>query len=176
MFDEKSGYLELEARKKIYECISKSPGLHLRELQRRTQLATGSLDYHMHFLKKHGLVRVEKRGKFALYYPYDKAYDQGEKDLLSLLRQEKIRHILIFLMQNRDANASAIAEDVGISPSNLSFYLKTLLEKNIIVQKKKGRFRLYSVASKEKIIPCLVTYKASFLDNIVDRFIEAWEE
>ena len=168
--------LDLETRKLIYECVRKSPGIHFREIQRRANLATGSIDYHLHFLHKHGLVRAEKSGKFLRYYPAEFSYGEEEKHLLGLLRQEKIRHILIYLIEAKRANASAISEDIGVSPSNLSFYLKALSEKNIIMQSKKGRFRFYSVKDAKTIVECLITYKASFLDKIVDRFIDAWEE
>jgi len=169
-------YLELDARRRIYDCISKSPGLHFREIQRRTNLATGALDYHLHFLHKHGLIRIEKTAGFVRYYTTDVAYDQADKELLNLLRHDTIRHILICLIEKKQPNASDIAKVLQISQSNLSWYLKTLEEKNIIVHKKKGRFRFYSVVDKDRIIKCLLTYKASFMDEIVDRFIAAWEE
>lgn len=169
-----NGFLELEARKKIYDCIAKSPGLHFREIQRRVGMATGSVDYHLHFLHKNGLVRTEKAGRFLRYYATNVQFEQGDKDLLSLLRQERIRHILIYLIEKKKANASKIAEELGYTPSNLSWYLKTLQEKGVIKQAKRGRFRFYSVADKEQIIKCLVTYRSSFLDALVDRFIDAW--
>lgn len=175
MFDEEA-YVDIESRRSIYDCIRRSPGLHFREIQRRVGLATGSLDYHLHFLHKHGLVRTERTGKFLRYYPSNIAYAEQEKELLNLLRQETIRHILIYIIEKKRVNASRIASDLAISPSNLSRYLKILLEKNIVAQKKKGRFRFYAVADKKSIVSALVTYKASFLDKMVDRFIAAWEE
>ncbi len=175
MLNEES-YLELEARKNIYECIRKSPGLHFREIQRRTVLATGSIAYHLHFLHRHGLVMTERRGGFVLYYPADRAFSSQEKGILNLLRQEKIRHIMIYLIENKSASASEMAGALGIAPSNLSWYLGTLLEKNIVSQNKRGRFRFYSVKDQNMIVRCLVAYRASFLDKMVDRFIEAWEE
>jgi predicted transcriptional regulator len=175
MLDDEN-FLELDARKEIYECIKKSPGLHFREIQRRTKIPTGSLEYHLHFLHKHGLLRTEKRGGFLLYYPTDQAFGEEEKSLLNLLRQEKIRHILIYIMDHKISSASDIAAELKISPSNLSWYLNLLLQKNIISVKKRGRFRFYSIKNKEKIITCLITYKSSFLDKIVDSFIETWEE
>lgn len=168
--------LELDARRRIYDCISKSPGLHFREIQRRTKLATGSLDYHLHFLHKNALIRTEKSGIFVRYYTTHIGYNQRDKELLSLLRHDKIRHILIFLIEKKKANASEIAKHIGISQSNLSWYLKALAEKEIIVHKKKGRFRFYTVVDKNEIIKCLLTYKTSFLDSVVDKFISAWEE
>lgn len=168
--------LELEVRRKIYNLINKSPGLHFREIQRRLALATGSLDYHIHFLYKHGLLRQEKDGKYTRYYPLTKNWGKQEKDILSLLRQKRIRHILIFLLERRSAAASDISTSLAMTPSTLSWYLKQLTEKNVIMLTKRGRFRFYSVADKESIIKCLVAHKASFLDSIVDNFIESWEE
>jgi len=167
--------LDLDVRKRIYDIVKNSPGIHFREIQRRAQVATGSVDYHLHFLHKNGMIRTEKAGRFLRYYPTDTIFLEEDKELLNLLRQERVRHILIYLIEKKKANASKIAEDLGYTPSNLSWYLKFLTEKNVIVQKKKGRFRFYSVKNNKKIIACLLTHKTSFLDTVVDRFIEAWE-
>ncbi len=168
--------LELEARRKIYNLINKSPGLHFREIQRRLSIATGSLDYHIHFLYKHGLLRQERDGKYVRYYPITRNWERQEKDILALLRQKRVRHILIFLLENKAAAASDISNALGITPSTLSWYFKQLTEKNTITLTKKGRFRYYKIIDRESIIKCLVSHKASFLDNIVDNFIESWEE
>ena len=169
-------HIELDVRRRIYNCIVSSPGLHFREIQRRVSLATGSLDYHLHFMHKHGLVRTEKVGKFLRYYTLTKNWEQEEKEVLSLLRQEKIRHIIIFLLEHKKPSASDIAAGISTTPSTLSWYLKQLAEKNIITQTKKGRFRFYRLVNKEKMIKYLVAHKTSFLDNVVDKFISAWEE
>ncbi|MFH0949142.1 MAG: winged helix-turn-helix transcriptional regulator [Candidatus Aenigmatarchaeota archaeon] len=168
--------LELDVRRQIYDCIKGSPGIHFREIQRRTNIATGSLDYHLHFLHKHGLLRIEKEGGFTRYYALTKTWGQEEKDAISLLSQKKARHILIYLIQKKRASALKISEALKISPSSLSWYLKQLTEKNIIKQTKRGRFRFYRVAEPKKIIGYLIAYKTSFLDEVVDRFIEAWGE
>ncbi len=167
---------EVDTRRRIYECVAASPGLHFREIQRRLALATGSLDYHLHYLEKNGLIRKERIGKFARYYTYTKPWEQEEKDVLTLLRQKNVRHILIFLIEKKRANAQSIAENVGVSPSTLSWYLKQLAEKGVITQTKRGRFRFYKVVDKEKIVKYVIMHKSSFLDEIVDRFIETWSE
>jgi len=172
-------FLELDVRRKIYDCVKKSPGIHFREIQRRAGIATGSADYHLHFLRRNGLLRAEKSGRFLRYYVTDTAYDHKEKELLDILRHEPFRHILIYLIENKRANALKIADKLGYSPSNLSWYLRHLLEKKIVKQYKRGRFRIYSIKNKEErkmIVKCLVAYKESFLDKIVDRFIDAWTE
>lgn len=168
-------HLELDVRKKIYDCIVKQPGIHFREIQRIVKIATGSLDYHLHFLHKHGVLRTEKYGKYVRYYALTKNFTQEEKDILSFLRQEKIRHILIYLIEKNGANPKDIVKGLKMSNATLSWYLKRLAESGMIAFSKKGRFRKYNVVDKEKIIKYIILHKRSFFDEIVDRFIDAWE-
>ena len=168
-------HLELEVRRRIYICIAESPGLHFREIQRRTGLATGSIDYHIHFLHKNGMIRTERDKNYVRYYPLTKNWSEEEKEVLNLLRNTKMRHILIFLLEMKKSTPLKISEYTGISLSTLSWYLKQLQTKGVISQKKKGRFRFYRVEDPEKIVKYLVAHKSSFLDTIVDRFIETWE-
>ena len=168
-------FLNLEIRRRIYDCIDGSPGIHFREIQRRVVIATGSLDYHLHFLHKNGLLRTEKEGKYLRYYPMTKNFDIEEKQILSLLRNDKIRHILIYLIENKRSLPTRMAEYLGVSNSTLSWYLKNLEEKGVIAQTKKGRFRIYRVKEPEKIVKYIIIHKSGFLDEIVDRFADAWE-
>ena len=104
-----------------------------------------------------------------------KNWSEEEKEVLNLLRNDKIRHILVFLIEKKKSTPLKIAEATGISLSTLSWYLKQLQQKSVITQTKKGRFRIYKVRDPNLIIKYLVEHKASFLDVVVDRFIETWE-
>src|SRR3989338_7824255 len=155
--------LDLEVRRQIYNCILESPGLHFREIQRRTGLATGSIDYHIHFLHKNGLIRMERDKNYVRYYPLTRNWSEEEKEVLNLLRNKKIRHILIFLLEKKKSTPLKISENTTISLSTLSWYLKQLQERGVLTQTKKGRFRIYKVKEPEKIIKYLVAHKSSFL-------------
>ncbi|MFC2142843.1 winged helix-turn-helix transcriptional regulator [Candidatus Aenigmatarchaeota archaeon] len=168
-------FLDLKVRRDIYNCIVKSPGLHFREIQRRIKLATGSLDYHIHFLYKNNMIRKEKDGKYTRYYPLTRNWNEEERAILSLLRQKQVRHIIIYLIEKKRATATDISTSLEMTPSTLSWYLKQLVGKNVITQQKKGRFRIYSVNDPEKMTQHIITHKSSFLDTIVDNFIDAWE-
>ncbi len=168
--------LNLDVRRRIYNCINDSPGVHFREIQRRVGIATGSLDYHLHFLHKNGLLRTERQGKYLRYYSLTRNIEEEEKQALTLLRNDKIRHILIYLIENKRSLPSRMAVQLGVSNSTLSWYLKNLEEKGIIAQTKKGRFRIYRVKDPETIVKYIIFHKSSFLDAIVDRFAEAWEQ
>ncbi len=166
--------LELEARKRIYDTICKFPGIHMRELQRKTAMATGSLDYHLHFLYKHGMLRVEKEGRFTRYYNAFQAYSDIEKRIIAVLRQEPLRHIILYLLERKSATATEISIACGIQPSNLSGHLKSLEISGMVAYKKNGRFRNYEIRDKDIMVKYLVVHKKSFVDKLVDNFISAW--
>ncbi len=172
--DELEEALKLDVRKKIYGTIKRNPGLHFRELQRRVEIATGALQYHLDFLQKKHLVKTERETKFLRYYLVRQ--DFVETDLMGLLRQESIRRIAVFLMQRRFANNTTIAHEVGLSPSTTSWHLEKLAENNVIEKQRKGRKTYYKIVDKEKVAELLVKYRRSFLDDVVNNFVEVWEE
>ena len=52
--------------------------------------------------------------------------------------------------------------------------MKKLTEANIVGSEKEGRSSFYSVLDPENTARVILTYKASFLDSVVDRFAEVW--
>lgn len=167
--------LELDTRKKLYGVIEKSPGLHFREIQRRSGLAVGALQYHLDFLQKKGFVSFQKEGKFVRYYAMRTKKTVENKPLMALLRQEQPRHILLFLLQRKFATNERIAQAINLSQSTTSTYLKKMLETQAIERKKHGRKIVFSIANKEQVTDLLARFQKSFLDELVDNFVNVWE-
>ena len=166
--------LRLEVRRKIYGTVQQNPGLHFREIQRRVGIATGALQYHLDYLGKKHLVRSEKDAKFLRYYLVREEFKDTQ--LMGLLRQGSMRKIIVFLMQRRFANNVTISNAVGLSPSTTSWHVEKLSGAGILSGRKHGRKSYYSLADKDRVAQLLVGYKASFLDEMVDNFVEVWEE
>ncbi len=166
--------LKLDIRKKIYGLIKKNPGLHFRELQRRVGIATGALQYHLEYLQKKHLVKTERETKFLRYYLVRADFE--ETDLMALLRQESMRKIIVFLMQKRFATIPSISRDINLSPSTTSWHLDKLFEKKVVEKNRRGKKTFFKLIDKQKIATLLVNYRKSFLDVVVDNFVEIWEE
>ena len=166
--------LQLDIRKKIYNTIKRNPGLHFRELQRRVGIATGALQYHLDYLAKKHLVKSEKETKFIRYYLIRQQFE--DTALMSLLRQESMRKILVFLTQKRFATSNTISEGIGLSPSTASWHLEKLAQSGIVEKAKRGRRTFYKVIDKDRVANLLVDYRKSFLDEMVNNFVEVWEE
>jgi len=164
----------LTPRDRIYSTIVKNPGLHFREVQRRTDIATGAMQYHLDYLKKRGFIREEKEGKFSRFYSMQS--DVLDTKLMNLLRQESVRRIVLFLMQKRRATLPVISKNVGLGLSTTSFHMQKLLSSQVVLEKTiKGKLYFY-LSNKDAIMGLFVEYKKSFLDELVDNFVELWEK
>jgi len=173
---EQDDALGLSVRNRIYGVIKKSPGLHFREIQRRTGLAVGSLQYHLDYLKRAHLIRTEKDGKFTRYYSI-RGKQLGENTkIMSLLRQESVRKIVLFLLTNKRTNNLAIAKAAGLAPSTTSWHLDKLSEAGLIKKSRRGRKTFFYLQERDRVSELLASYRKSFLDEMVDNFAAVWDE
>lgn len=89
--------LKLETRREIYNFILEHPGLHLREISRRTNISFGGLRYHLDFLKKQELVTTKSNRRYIRYYVTQKV-GKIDKEIINLLRQEVPRKIFLLML------------------------------------------------------------------------------
>jgi predicted transcriptional regulator len=164
----------LEQRQQIYEHIVRFPGSHFREIQRHLKLPVGTLQYHLQNLMEDKLVISKKDGEYLRYYAIGLLTDM-ERKLLSLLRQKPIRHIAILLLTSKELNHKKLVSELKLSPATTSWYLNKMLESRIVKKRRVGKEVRYSLPRPEDIAKVITAYRSSFLDAIVDRFIEIWE-
>ena len=164
----------LTPRDRIYSTVAKNPGLHFREVQRRVGIATGAMQYHLDYLKKKNLVREEKEGKFSRFYALQA--DIADTKLMNLLRQDSVRKIVLFLMNRRRATLPAVSKSVGLGLSTTSFHMQKLTLADVVLQKTISGKLYFYLKDKESILLLLVEYKGSFLDSLVDNFVDLWEK
>ena len=172
MFKEET--LENENRRKIYEAIETSPGIHLRELQRVLNVPLTTLEYHLSYLTRKNIIYAESDAHYKRYYA--KPLDDIDKKLLSALRQKRLREIVLIVLSNGKAKYQFMATYLKIPHSTLSFYLKYLVENGILVKEKVGYETIYIVKDEDRVTKVLVAYKAGFLDKLIDRTLAMWLE
>jgi predicted transcriptional regulator len=168
--------LELETARKIYECINKNPGFHLREIQRQLDnIPTGTLQYQLTRLEKDNLITSKIDGRYKRYYISGKIGSTG-KVILSALRKDVQRRIILYLLLNPSAKHKDILNQFDLSPSTISFHLKNLTKNGIVTQRKVGREVEYLVPSEKDVVEIIMAHKPTFLDRLVDEFAKVWEE
>jgi predicted transcriptional regulator len=162
-------------RQSLYSLIAESPGLHFRELQRRTRMATGQLNYHLKWLQDRSVIKTITDGQFIRFYTFEKLGEE-ERTILELSRQESVRHILIHLLDSGRENHENIVNRLDLSPSTVSWHLKKLVNANILTKEMDGRKSYYHIENVDIVKNTLIKYRASFLDKLVDHFIDMWNE
>lgn len=165
--------LHLPARRALYAIVSKFPGLHLREIQRKADLATGELEYHLGILERAGLVKSRRIEGYLRFFP--RGLGEFEARALSILRQENSRRIVLRLMLSPDSNQRELASLVGLSPATISWYMSRLEAWRIIGAERRGREIRYSVRAPSQIAKLLASFRKSFKDKLVDNFLDMWE-
>ena len=167
--------LELPTRKKLYSEVNKAPGIHFRELKRRTGLAIGALQYHLDVLQKASLVRAQKRGKFVRYFPVIGEHSESEKLTLGLLREESVRKIVLLLIEKKRATNRQLSRFLELAPSTVSFHMQKLLKSGLVEKRRTPKRTYFCLVNPGEAKRLLTSYRKSFLDDLVDSFVEMWE-
>jgi predicted transcriptional regulator len=169
----KEDTLALETRRDIYDLIVRYPGLHEREIARRLDISLSTLDYHLHYMEKRGLLVSKKDGRYTRYFAAKKV-GMEDKKIISLLRQQTPRQIVLYLLEHPGGIHKDICSAVGKSPSTVSFHLKKLVTAGIVEATSLGRKTAYQVVDEERVVNALITYQDTFVDSAVDSFVDTW--
>lgn len=169
----KEDALDLPVRRRIVEAVDGSPGLHLRGLAQRLDIPLSSLEYHCYHLVRTGHLSTREAGGFKAFYPAQ-GMDRRDKDVLYLVRQEGVRRICTHLLLHPGATPKEVREAAGLSPPTLSFHLKKLRMAGLLEEEPAGRTKHLRLVDGERIANVLVTYRRSFVDDVVDRFAKTW--
>jgi len=165
--------LELANRRRIYDFLKRVPGTHLRALQRELAMPIGTLEYHLYQMEREGLLVTREDGRFKAYFTQDNL-DRRDRDFLYYLRQEMPRRIAIEVANEPGVRFQVLAARLPISASTLSFHMKKLLASGILVEQPLGREKAYTCPDAERVKKLIVQFRATFVDDVVDRFADAW--
>jgi DNA-binding Lrp family transcriptional regulator len=165
--------LDLEVRRRIVEFVRANPGLHMRELAGRLDLAVSTLEYHCYQLVKHGQLVTRESAGFKAFYQGE-GMDRRDKDILYLVRHEAPRRICQHVLLNPGTTPKDLRAALNVSAPTLSFHLNKLRGAGVLREEPAGRTKNLYVEDPERVANILVTYRASFLDDAVDRFAAAW--
>lgn len=196
MLSEKDVF-KLEKRRKIYDFIDKNPGLNIREISRKLNIPLTSLLYHLKYLKKLDLIREKHEGKYKKIYI---SYTIGAKDkqILGLLRNENSCKILLYLIWMRSCSQIELSRELEIPPPTVSYYLKKMINLEIIEEIPVVNGRIYPLPNDDcyierkpvrsekfyrrknqevadSLYKLLIAHKSSFdNENIIDVLIDIW--
>ncbi len=63
---------------------------------------------------------------------------------------------------------------MSLSAATISWYIQILKNADLIHNETTDDGTFYTLTDEDEIVKVLIAYKESFLDKLVDRFIETW--
>ena len=116
----------------IQEVIIQTPGITLREIQRKTGFALGVIQYHLNRFDNRDIESLYL-GRCKHFYSTQSHFSATEKIGLAVLRNENIKSILNCVnSENQAYRQKNIAELTGLSKFLVSYYIKQLRQLGIV--------------------------------------------
>ncbi len=161
--------LELESRRRLYRHIRRNPGKYLRELSRDLDMAMGQLEYHLGALEHAGLISALHDAN-KRFFPNE--VPRGDRRVVARLRQELPRRILLLTLQEGTITRKALTDALSVPRSTLNHHVKALIDDGLLRAGRDGRDAVYQVTTEGDVLRVLTLYQESWLDRMVDAFLE----
>jgi predicted transcriptional regulator len=169
--DGKSG----ETSKRILLFIQNNPGCHLRKIREMIGISQGTVQYHTDRLEKMGRITSTRSGLYKHYFPVG-IFQNNEKEILQILRQETARQILVFIVERQAPTQTDIVNSVGISASSVNWHMRRLVEFRLVEEIKEGKYKRYQLqdrrVSSKYITELMRNYYPGIWEKWRDRLIE----
>ncbi|HUI38955.1 MAG TPA: ArsR family transcriptional regulator [Thermoplasmata archaeon] len=166
--------LALDTRRRIYAVVARTPGVGGREVQRLAGTGWGETVYHLGRLTEAGLLHREQAGHSDHYYAA--SVPLGERRFLGLIRSRSARRLLLSLLEGGEQTVPELVERTGLSAGRLSVHLRRLFEIGLLRTGRRGRRRTFEITERDRVLRLLLTYRAGFADEWVERLLETWAE
>ena len=128
-----------ENRLNIITEILNNPGIHHNELLRSCNLNKGQLQWHLDTLLKHSIIKKEKYGQYAIYFPITSSTEAIEVFKNQFAKSKTTLEIFNTIKKNPGINSAEISRIMNLSRNSIKYHIDKLLEKHLIRLEKKGR-------------------------------------
>jgi predicted transcriptional regulator len=166
--------LALETRRRLYEAVRAAPGIGGREAQRAACTGWGETVYHLDRLTESGLLHRERAGHQDHYFIA--TVPLADRRLLGLMRSSSARRLVLALLEHGTQTVPELTERTGLSIGRLSVHLRRLVETGLVRTGRRGRWRTFEPADRERVIRLFVAYRSGFADRWLEQLLETWSE
>lgn len=130
--------LENDTRQRLFDIIEGEPGIHFRELRRRLETGAGLLEHHLEKLERAALVTEEAGDGYRCYFPSGRISRQVRKGA-GTVRADSAREILGVLTDDDGLSGRAVADEVDLSPSAVSYHVDKLADAGFVAKDEDGQ-------------------------------------
>ena len=91
------------------------------------------------------------------------------------MRNKRLQEIVLLLLKQNEIKYQDLRDQLDIHSSSLSYYLKHLVDKNIIQRQKIGYENVYSIADR-RMPKVVIIYKQKLIDKLTDKVMRTFLE
>jgi predicted transcriptional regulator len=135
----------------------------------------GDTQYQLSILEKEGKIKSMRVSNHRHYYPLTISNEQNEL-ILAFLRQETIRDILIYLMENPGPSQKALANFMNVSAPTIKWHMSRLIESELVMATKEGKIVKYFIKDPRSLTYSLKNYMPALWTSLVNKFAEKFFE
>lgn len=169
-----------EVRERILAEIRTTPGVHMRELERRVGISFSGIDHHVRRLESEGMVVAFWDGHFRRLFSTDLVFPAesrrlGEADrrLLSACRRPASLAIILNLAGDGILSHGELLARTGKSKATLTYHVNRLVSAGLVRAAPGSSEKGYELVDRERIILLLVTFAEAFRSH-ADTFADLW--
>jgi len=153
---------ESDAREAIAGYVSTTPGAHFSKIRDDLQLGTGETQHHLRQLAEDARIESYRDGDYRRFFTAGQFADH-EMVVLSYLRRDTPRGMLVALLSDPSATGGDLAEYLDVSRPTVSKYASEL-ESAGLLSREDG----YAVEHPETVLTLIVRYADSFDEQAAD--------
>lgn len=130
--------LDSPTREAVYEAVREEPGLCVRDVCDRVDVAWGTAVYHLEVLEENRMVVSSRHGRHRRFFE-NGATPEGDRDVLAMLQNDTTAEVLETIRSEPGLPQKEVAEAVGLSPQALAWHLDRLAEADLLEKERDGR-------------------------------------
>lgn len=146
-------------RDRLLALIKSNPGLHFRELQRRTGSAVGKLDYHLYQMERKGEIFSRSDGKTVRFF-FSGSDTILERRIAFHMRNPQAREILMRAIADENGTMNIAANE------KTKRILLPMEEDGILTAEFDVDRVAIALTDKSTVVMFLKKYRESFIDSI----------
>lgn len=156
----------------IISIIEKNPGIKFREIMRETGLKNGVLSYHTRKLEENGSVKIDRKSGETRFYPL--FVTEEESMLITSLRRDTQRYILLSLLEGKPLSFNDIVQKVKKAPSTVSTFLAKLVDDGIVEIKIIELKKVYFLKNSDMVHEIIEKYNPVLLERTAYNFADTF--
>lgn len=162
----------MDRSSEIISIVEKHPGIKFREIMREAGLKNGVLSYHARKLEQMGSVKIERKSGETRFYPL--CVTEKESSLITSLRRDTQRYILLALLENESLSFNDIVDKVKKAPSTVSTFLSKLVDDDIVKIKIIDLKRVYCLRNVDMVHEIIEKYNPVLLERTAYNFADTF--